>query len=202
LGICEPGPAAIAQSLGLINECRVFEPTFFPFLVTVVSVAAVPAMAAGRAFVRRIGRRHNEAGTCARCAQPWSSQPGEQIEAFVVEGQLVCAACAAPMRARTIGALGVFAILAATMLWFGWGPIIATMARDGVVDALVGLTRYAWLMNGLPPLVVLAAADWSVRTMHQDNVKTIEDLARARLRRGAGTQPSNTRLTPPVPHHT
>jgi hypothetical protein len=99
----------------------------------------------------------------------------------LVEGQLVCTRCAPKLRRRTIASLATFLGLAGLMFAFGWGPFVGVIERFGFVDGLLGVTGWGWLMLGLPPVVVLASADWSLRRMRRDNALALEALARARL---------------------
>jgi hypothetical protein len=72
----------------------------------------------------------------------------------------------------------------AFMFVFGWGPFYGVVAEYGW-EGLLGISRWGWLMLGLPPLVLVAWADWSLRTMRRDNALALEALARARLLVGA-----------------
>ena len=111
-------------------------------------------------------------------------------EAHLVEGQLVCPLCAPRLRRRTIGCLVVFLGIGGAMFVSGWGPLIGIFEQFGVWDGIVGMTRYAWIMLGLPPLVVAAWADWSLRAMRRDNTLALEALARARLMTRSALSPT------------
>ena len=156
-------------------------PTVLPYYVTIFSAIAAPVIAVGRAWSRRRGRLENDADACAHCGTQWELTEDGTADAHLVEGQLVCGACAPRMRRRTVVAVAVFGFLAGAMIYLGWGPIIGTMSRFGVIDGLASLSTWAWLMCVLPPVIMLGSADVVLRSMRRDNVRALEALGRARL---------------------
>jgi hypothetical protein len=149
-----------------------------PFLVTVAGSAAAPVVAAARAWRRRIGLVRIADGRCSLCGKAW--RVGE-VDAFLVEGQLVCSDCAPRVRRRTVAASATVLVASGIAFYFGWGPIAETVARYGLLDGLMSLSRWAWLMFALPPVVIVASADWAIRSMKSDNARALESLARIRL---------------------
>jgi hypothetical protein len=152
-----------------------------PFVATVSSAAATPFIAVYRAWRRRVGTARNEADRCALCGSKWGINANDTVDAYLVEGQLLCEACAPRMRHRTIAAISMFVAAAGVSFYFGWGPIIEVISTYGLVDGLMSLTRWAWLMFALPPALVAGSASWAMRTMKRDNKRALESLARARL---------------------
>jgi hypothetical protein len=161
----------------------------WPFLATLLSAAAAPVMVLLRGRSRRVGRQRNATDQCAHCGAAWVSSDGTR-EAHLVEGQLVCSLCAPRLRRRTIGALLAFVGLGGAMFVAGWGPLIGIFEQFGIWRGIVGMNWVGWIMFGLPPLVVAAWADWSLRTMRRDNTLALVALARARLMTTSAPSPT------------
>jgi hypothetical protein len=163
-----------------------FGPTLVVAVVCGVGAVAAPFVTIGRARMRRRGKRRNAADACAHCGESWEASDTGGVDAHIVEGQLVCAQCAPGLRKRTIASVAGLTVIGSALLVLGWSPIIQTLFQYGFVDGFVGLTRWAWILLGLPPLIFAASVDWSLRAMRKDNVLALEALARARLFGGAG----------------
>lgn len=163
-----------------------------PFLATVLGSAAVPVVAAVRAWRRRVGLVRIADHRCSLCGKTWTTGDTGSVDAFLVEGQLVCNDCAQRVRRRTVVASATVLVASGIAFYFGWGPIAETVARYGFLDGLMSLSRWAWLMFALPPVVIALSADWAIRRMKTDNVRALESLVRIRLL----TAPA----VPSVPH--
>ena len=156
-------------------------PTLVVPVVCGVGAVAAPFVTMGRAWMRRRGERRNAADSCAHCGHSWEASVNGGVDAHIVEGQLVCEQCAPGLRRRTIASVVGLTLIGGALFVFGWSPIIQTFSQYGLVDGIVGLTRWAWLLLGLPPLIFAASVDWSLRAMRKDNARALEALGRARL---------------------
>lgn len=93
----------------------------------IMLIAAAAGLSAGVTWwanMRKATRR-NRAGACGMCADPWT--PERRSEAYLVQGRLVCAACAGRARARLLWAAGGLVALTAvpTYLMLGQGLVAA-----------------------------------------------------------------------------
>ncbi len=180
---------------------RVFpgDPRVLPFVATVLSAAAVLAMAGARAWRRGVGVARNTSDSCALCGKPWIVDEFGTVDAYLVEGQPVCGTCAPRMRRRAMTVTAAFFAATATSIYFGWVPIVGTIEHFGLLAGLRNLARWDLLMGALSPVVIVASADWALRKMKRDNVLALEALARLRLstpvganRLAAGTEPPSS----------
>lgn len=160
-------------------------PTFLPFMITVFGAASVPFAILTRRWTRRKALTRNSDARCAHCSMEFELAASEVADAYLVDGILVCPACAALMRRRTIAAGVMFLGLAAGMFYIAWWPFIGAVQDFGFVGALGGLTQWGWALF-LPPVVLLCAADWTVRRMKMANVRALDAIARVRLIGGGG----------------
>jgi hypothetical protein len=165
-------------------------PLMFLFVAPVMSAAAVPVIAMIRAWRRRGGLGRNADERCALCGTTWITKENGGGISFLSEGQLVCDPCAPRMRRRTITTTTAFLVAAGSAFYFCWGPVVGAIARDGLLDGLTSLSGWAWLIGALPPLVLVASADWTLRTMHRDKARALTSLVRAHLARPLGTEPN------------
>ena len=145
-----------------------------------MAAAFVPAAGLARFLMRRRGARRNAEARCASCESEWTAGSAESVDAFLVEGHLVCKDCASKLRKRTIGAGVTFAGLTPLTLLALSGPLLAVWTSVGIVDAIAGMTVWGWSLF-LPPIVLLGGVDWSIRRMKRLNQAALQAVVRARL---------------------
>ncbi len=147
------------------------------------AIAAVPAGSVSYALVRsaRSARRNRE-DCCGDCGGRLYAADAE-AGPFLVQGHLVCAACAAKGRRGLIRSLiaaagitgaAVFGLAAVAIWWpselgpHPWTPVIATVVSypalfAGAVALMKRANRRSALRLGVPPQSALRAADDAAR---------------------------------------
>jgi hypothetical protein len=154
------------------------DPTIATFAVAAFALGAIslPVVALSHWTLRRLGGRRNATNRCAQCGAEWTEGATDIGDAHLVEGLLVCRACASRLRTRTrwtqLAVAGVIGCLTIAT----WGTAIGVYAEYGRLISTLKL-----VLLTLPPLAVTGAAAGYLSRMRRQNQLALMELARVRL---------------------
>lgn len=98
--------------------------TFWGIVTALTVVGGVPTVGGLWLFERRRSRRRNRAGECAACGTPWEATPSG--DPYLIQGRLVCEACAEKARRRMPWHFALIASFAA------FAGLVAGIANGGL----------------------------------------------------------------------
>lgn len=117
-------------------------------VLVLAAAAGVSAFAAWLADRKR-SRRRNRSGECAACATPWAKTPSG--DPYLIQGRLICEACAKKAKRRIpwqLAAIGGFAAVASGSAMAGHGvTAIAFISAGSTVAMTVGAVQLMKLAN-------------------------------------------------------